>query len=482
LRLNNKNINTEKQFKDNFNFKEVWDKLEIVVSDLKEIVFWDNAKKVKLLISINERIKELDCCNSPGDVFADGIDLDYLNQEFGFSKYKGYGDILRNLYNEMFKIKSWPQNKIENTFYIVLAMHCLADKEIREVDEILETIRSKEDGSEIEGILKKPSIELVNSDRPYKIPCFDFKADKDFKIVSKRINNISDSKYGSAKIHIVGEDDKVIETFELKPKESMYINTINNQFLQAIPSIGISNSHIIYKCKSKTFKDTVRRYNFLSSTEHLFDSTNLEGMTQFALDDENGFIAIVKDELELYTNNRFNELFYISEKPVWVCVQGTQYIILTNKGEIITNFAPVKAWKNIIAIYFRDNAALGVTIDGSIISSRNDLQLNKWGKLIFISASEKVSIGMNTRGELHFAGCEIDTTLKGRFFPFSEGYIVLKDDGKVVAASYNSKEEPTAILVNIKEIAVSNSGIAAKDVNDEFMFYNFSDKSIRKLK
>lgn len=481
MRLNNKNINTEKQFKDNFDFNEVWTKLEIVISDLGEIVFWDNNRKTRLLGFMNERFRNLETKDELADKFANGINTDYMQEEFGIGIATEYGNLLNKLYEEMCKGKQWSRNKINNMYYIVLALHCLAGREITQIDGILQTINLKGDKSSIEGILKKPSIELVNSDKPYIIPCYDFKAGNDFEIVTKKIINISDSKYGSAKVHIVGECDKVIESFELKPKEGVCINTINNQFIQLVPNIGVSNNHLIYRCSSKSFNDTLKRYNFISNTEYLYDGSKLEDLKQFALDDENGFVAIVKDELELYTNNRFDELFYITEKPVWICVQGSQYIVLTSKGNVITNFAPVKKWKNIISIFFKNNTAFGITSDGNVECSRKDLNVFWWKHIISIAAYEDRVVAESTKGELYSAG-NMNTAIPGRYYLWSDGYVILKDDGKVMLGNYDGKTEPYCILLNVKEIAVSNSGIAVRDANDEFMFYSFEERETRKIK
>lgn len=494
MRLNNKTINTEKQFKDNFLFSEVWEKLKVVLFDLKNIAFIDKIKKDKLLNFINMCMEDMEESNieiNEVDIlncFQNGLNVMSLNDNFNFFKFEevnkygqkailneAYSKTLIELYNEIFKIKSWSVSRKNNTFCVIVALHCLADKEIKDVSEIINSIWVKEDDIEAEEY-NKLCIELINSDEPYKIPCYDFKACNSFEIVTKKITNITDSNYGSSKIHIVGVNQSVLQTFELKPKESMYINTINNQFVQAIPNISTSNYHAIYRCNSNDGESTLKRKLFKNNSEYLYDSSKFSGLTQFTVDDENGFIAIVSDRLEIYSNGMFDELFDINENPVWVSIQGSQYIILTSKGSLITNFAMVKEWKNIISIFFSNNAVIGITSNGRIVSTDINLFLDTWFNIISISAYANRAIGMDYNGNLFFQGCTKNKKLKGKIYLCLKGYVVLDDSNSVWLTSYSDSSEPVCIMNNIKEIAVASRVMAAKSKDEVMIFYNFESE------
>jgi hypothetical protein len=546
--LNNKNINTEKQFRDNFNFKEVWGKLDIVLVDLENISFTNKEKKEKYL-EVMKRCMKLE-------------QNDILTKE----EVKDLKNSMEELYVSIYSITNWSDVKKENTFLIICLLHQLANLNTYDIQEIINCIHTnndfnydlnkdpddepddnlddKPDDNPDDGPVDKleensdknpndkpekqsdksknklsheqtdrltdrqaddadepivkhnnstskylykqlsdPSvtvIQLLNSDTPYEIPCYDFSSVGAMNIISKKLINRSDSKYGDVTIHIIGKGKKVIRQLHLKSKEFLYINTLNGRYIQTSPNLSVSDNHIISRSLTPDGRNTLKNYSFINGTGFLYESKELENIKHFTADDENGFLGIIDKYIALYTNFNFEELFDEMDDFVWICLDGSQYIILNNLGNLKTNFALVLGWYDLISIYFHKNLVYGIKKDGSVISSRPSGGTKNWKEIIYLSIYNDYVLGMNRAGEYFSEGFEINQGLSGQVILSKKGYVVLNEN-KLWLYYYNNKKPPYSLYSGIKEFAINDFGIVMTDMSNNLLFYDFENGQVTKL-
>lgn len=129
----------------------------------------------------------------------------------------------------------------------------------------------------------------------------------------------------------------------------------------------------LYKENSNRKTDIGKTY-FYDNSIITYPVEKLGEVSQFAADDENGFVCIVDKQIVVYSRLFNNKTFAINyqenEHPVKVAVRGSAYLVLTNKGRVYSNCDFDR--EGILSIGINQNqTAYAITSSGEIIANRD---------------------------------------------------------------------------------------------------------------
>ncbi len=501
MHLHNVQITNGKLLKNQFDFKEIWEKLDIFLVDMQDIALFNKPQKNRILRLIKQCADKMEAVSEDANQFglnfrqeteeglADrcfhyilGPNFDPDHLEAAQTDFiKQYGEQILLLYRKLFHT-ALSENKKTNLFCVIFATHFLADVEIENIDETIRIASGQpvqqahgnttgQNKFDLSSRLDGESIELWNSNEPYFIRQYDFTGGSNFEIQTKKIVNATNSTYGLVYLHVLGENDIILKKMELKPGEFIYIHTLNGQFVRKVPDFSISNVHLISRAtsgKEQSFCKTVFH-------DHLHDmvyqSEELNGITQFCADDDEGFVGIAGGKIIVYSN--VESFLYIPETEyyVWVCVLGTQYIALAADGKVISNFLPVKDWSGVISISFTgDNEAYGIRYDGTVLSTRGNGFAGGLKNVVDISAYDNLVVAKMLSGAVQ---CSLEASIQNndQYLATPDGLAVLKENSDVWA-------ENCKIASDILEFAAFGKYIAMKQADGDICLYNLKEQRL----
>lgn len=460
MRLDNIQIANGKQLKEHFDFKSIWGKIGVFTADLRDVALIGRPGKERLLGLIEACAGDLEAL--PAQAADLGLDFTRENDpnlpgacwsaacgsgadQGAFEAFRAaWEPCLRELYLGFFEEKQLSQNRRRNAFLIVFAVHYLADVEIVGIPEIVGLFRAPAGAAAPKGagvvpdLAASPVVELWNSDEPYLLRQYDFSAGDRYRIETRRLVNVSESRYGKALLCVTGENDAVLLRFELAAGESVYVSTINGQFLQRVPNLSAGGSHCVYRTQ-RNGAAQLRRFVYAEHDSTAFDTRSYPGIAQFCADDADGFVGLCGGAAVPYS-----EIESFSEIPdgsryVWVSVLGSQYAALTENGKIVSNFLPLVGWENMLTIAFtEENEACGIDAAGRLRSTKNGFSPPAGGGLTDFSLCGGAFLARRRSGELLCAGCRPPEGAN-RFWLGSGGTVFLDEastlwtDGRRVA-------------------------------------------------
>ncbi|MBS6642314.1 MAG: hypothetical protein KH366_01885 [Clostridiaceae bacterium] len=196
--------------------------------------------------------------------------------------------------------------------------------------------QAKEDVFETDqGIIISPAVEHVSL-RRWK-PSED---ERELPVRTKRLIRESYSSYsGCTELNLVDGEGRVVPGFSVSLEHEIYANFIGDRLVEFLPSENRCGAYRIYKTWDKNGKALLERDKNDRKQNTYQDITGELGrMSSFAAAEDGGFVGISDGRLLSYTS-MVNLPSITEETPVNICSKNGLYAILTDRGNIVSNFA-----------------------------------------------------------------------------------------------------------------------------------------------
>lgn len=477
-------ISQLKDYKVNFSLCETWNKINHFLFECspEKMVYSEKDAKLYTVLDTcfkedaNHDYKEEDGCS----LTENGISL----TEDGVLHINPLGSVkLEHVdYAKLMSIKEAVEKNFgKNTGNIIIALAAfyeLAEKELDEKDFIINFLKEKLSSAPGVPINPIPEIETDYSDRtvlefessdiPYKLKQFSFRKDQELEIKTKKLVNSSKTVYGCVTILILGKDNCVLNTLQLKHGESIYANFIGDEIVEVLPTISCRELHYIYLTKDSNGRETLGRFTFENELSILYPTEELKGITQFQATDDKGFVGIADGKLITYTSSKLDLGDLGEEKPVSVYVRGTSYLLLTNKGNIYSNRN--FNHRGVISICFDEYYyAYAITADGRVLSDNPKFTpMNHYEGIVAIYPNNDTVVLRTIQADMIYINCIAGTqdqvkksqTVSARI---NAGGIYTLEDGNIRAFNTNK-----TFLANIVEFDVTDDYIVGK--SEEYIY------------
>lgn len=364
MKLSSHNITTAKLFRLYFNAKEILSNVRLFMVESQKLGFNENENKLLQVISRSLLDNQT-------------VDVTFTEDQ----TFLSIGDIscpVRYMVPVLDKIKESDLPVMERSRLAgILSLYELARIAPSDVDEVFSLCnfnRTSFDQFE-EKLADEPTlIEVDSRAEPYKFNLVPLKERLEGEIRTVKLVNGSSSQLGFATLQIIGDGGVVIKSYILKSGEVLFGNFIGNHIIEFFPRMSISCEHCIYIKKIATGKQILERRIFYDNSIITYPVEKLGEVSQFAADDENGFVCIVDKQIVVYSRLFNNKTFAINyqenEHPVKVAVRGSAYLVLTNKGRVYSNCDFDR--EGILSISINQNqTAYAITSSGEIIANRD---------------------------------------------------------------------------------------------------------------
>lgn len=233
-----------------------------------------------------------------------------------------------------------------------------------------EVIGVKKDNSseDLRGKLKIQSGEMKN------FPTFESQLNVDERINVFEIENISPDGHAYIILNRTGEEDLI---YQLYGGTRLFLLTEGNRVINKLPQLSAGPNHICYlnyfdENKVRVINKDLKR----ETASQIFDA---EKLYQICADDNNGFLLLYNGEiLSFSTDFQPDDLedllafLPVDEKIVMIEVMHRQIFILTDKGNVYSNFKiDIPKGKKVIWLKKESDGTVGFIYSGEIFSPKD---------------------------------------------------------------------------------------------------------------
>ncbi|MBT9779410.1 hypothetical protein GPL15_23310 [Clostridium sp. MCC353] len=159
-------------------------------------------------------------------------------------------------------------------------------------------------------------------------------------IRTKRLIRESYSSYsGCTELNLVDEEGRGVPGSAISLEHEIYANFIGDRVVEFLPSESRCGAYRIYKTWDKNGKALLERDKNDKKQNTYQDITGELGrMSSFAAAEDGGFVGISDGRLLSYTS-MVNLPSMTEETPVSICSKNGLYAILTDRGNVVSNFS-----------------------------------------------------------------------------------------------------------------------------------------------
>ena len=180
------------------------------------------------------------------------------------------------------------------------------------------------------------------------------------------------SSLGEARISVEVSGGRVLRSVRLQRGQYLYANFRGDRLVELLPPMSASGSHCTYRRPDESGCRLCRRRFY--NTEEFCYAPELCNVTQFAADDNGGFVAIRDREVVLFSNifhrSQFAFAYDDGEYPVEVAVRGEEFVVLSNRGRTRSNCGFDR--EGILSVGFSaSHVAYALTETGELVSNRD---------------------------------------------------------------------------------------------------------------
>ncbi|MDF2685370.1 MAG: hypothetical protein K0S55_551 [Clostridia bacterium] len=221
--------------------------------------------------------------------------------------------------------------------------------------------------------------------RTYKLYNYSIGNKTNFEIKTRKVKNLSPYNGDTAVIRML-KSDQIECQYELARDEYIYINTIDNVPVKVLTNIAYSNG--IFVCrpnfnKRELLKCIINTGNTDIIKQSTFDPNLYDEASCFSVDYKGGLITIENGKLNNMSSVPYEGIENLADSDlsfVEAYVNGTKFLLLTNRGYTISNINKLNELEEIISIGFTNSSAYADKITGERISCKinanNDSNLN----------------------------------------------------------------------------------------------------------
>jgi hypothetical protein len=207
----------------------------------------------------------------------------------------------------------------------------------------------------------------------------------EFEIKTQKIKNFSPYNGDIAIIRVLKNEHPECQ-YELARDEYIYINTINNVIVKVLSNIAYSNGRFICRPnfkKKELLKCIINKEDADIIKQSTVDPNLYDEASCFTVDYKGGLITVENGKLNNMSSVPYEGIENLADSRLFFVeayVNGTKYLLLTNRGHTISNINKLNDLEGIISIGFTNSSAYAYKITGECvvckINANNDAALD----------------------------------------------------------------------------------------------------------